>query len=212
MDRLDQFFDSNNPVMRFLSLLVDLAVLNILTVIAALPVVTAGASLTAMNYVLFHLYRRDETYVTRMFRKSFRENLKQGIPEGLLVLAVAIVTAVDLWAFHGLDSRAVTLMMIVITVIAAYIFTASVYMFALQSRYENTVKGTIANAFRLSLANLPRTAGMMITWIIWIAILIFLHKAAPLVFLLYGFTLPGFICTTLYEPVFTRLEEESEDK
>ena len=205
---MDKFFDSGNPVMRFLSRLVDLAILNIMTVIYAIPVVTAGASLTAMNYVLLHLYRRDETYVTRMFRKSFRDNLKQGIPLGLIVLFTAVITATDLWAMHASGSRMMTLMMIIITVIAGFLFVTFVYMFALQSRYENTVKGTIVNAFRLALANLPRTVVMMIIWIIWILVMVYLHRAALLAFLLYGFSLPGYLCTMLYEPVFVRLEEE----
>ena len=205
---MDKFFDSGNPVMRFLSRLVDLAILNIMTVIYAIPVVTAGAALTAMNYVLLHLYRRDETYVTRMFRKSFRDNLKQGIPLGLIVLFTAVITATDLWAMHASGSRMMTLMMIIITVIAGFLFVTFVYMFALQSRYENTVKGTIVNAFRLALANLPRTVVMMIIWIIWILVMVYLHRAAMLAFLLYGFSLPGYLCTMLYEPVFVRLEEE----
>ena len=205
---MDKFFDSGNPVMRFLSRLVDLAILNIMTVIYAIPVVTAGAALTAMNYVLLHLYRRDETYVTRMFRKSFRDNLKQGIPLGLIVLFTAVITATDLWAMHASGSRMMTLMMIIITVIAGFLFVTFVYMFALQSRYENTVKGTIVNAFRLALANLPRTVLMMIIWIIWILVMEYLHRAALLAFLLYGFSLPGYLCTMLYEPVFVRLEEE----
>ena len=205
---MDKFFDSGNPVMRFLSRLVDLAILNIMTVIYAIPVVTAGAALTAMNYVLLHLYRRDETYVTRMFRKSFRDNLKQGIPLGLIVLFTAVITATDLWAMHASGSRMMTLMMIIITVIAGFLFVTFVYMFALQSRYENTVKGTIVNAFRLALANLPRTVVMMIIWIIWILVMVYLHRAALLAFLLYGFSLPGYLCTMLYEPVFVRLEEE----
>ena len=205
---MDKFFDSGNPVMRFLSRLVDLAILNIMTVIYAIPVVTAGAALTAMNYVLLHLYRRDETYVTRMFRKSFRDNLKQGIPLGLIVLFTAVITATDLWAMHASGSRMMTLMMIIITVIAGFLFVTFVYMFALQSRYENTIKGTIVNAFRLALANLPRTVVMMIIWIIWILVMVYLHRAALLAFLLYGFSLPGYLCTMLYEPVFVRLEEE----
>ena len=101
-----------------------------------------------------------------------------------------------------------TLMMIIITVIAGFLFVTFVYMFALQSRYENTVKGTIVNAFRLALANLPRTVVMMIIWIIWILVMVYLHRAALLAFLLYGFSLPGYLCTMLYEPVFVRLEEE----
>ena len=59
MDRLDEIFDSNNPVMRFLALLVDLVVLNLMSVICALPLVTAGGSLAAMNYETLHLHRRD---------------------------------------------------------------------------------------------------------------------------------------------------------
>ena len=92
---------------------------------------------------------------------------------------------------------------------AVHEHTANV--FALQARYENTLTGTIANAFRLSIAHLPRTLGMMITWILWILTLWYLHRAAPLAFLIYGFTLPGYICVILYEPLLTKLEENNDD-
>ena len=49
--------------MVFLSRLVDLAVLNILTVFTSMLIVTAGGAMTAMNHVLLHLLRKDETYV-----------------------------------------------------------------------------------------------------------------------------------------------------
>ena len=205
---MDKFFDSNNPVMRFLSRLVDLVILNVLTIVYSLPLITAGGALTAMNYVLLHLHRGDETYIIRMFRKSFRENFRQGIPEGLLVLAAAAITAVDMLALHGSESRTATLMMIVITVIAVMIFVTSVYMFALQSRYENTVGQTILNAARLAVTYLPRTAGMAVIWLIWIMILVFLYKAASLFFLIFGLTLPGYLCTMLYNRVFEDLESE----
>ena len=54
---MEKFFDSENPVMRFLSRLVDLALLNILTVCTSMLIVTAGGALTAMNNVLLHLVR-----------------------------------------------------------------------------------------------------------------------------------------------------------
>ncbi len=205
---MDKFFDSGNPVMKFLARLVDLAVLNIVTVVYSLPLVTAGGAMAAMNYVLLHLVRGDETYVIRMFRKSFKENFRQGIPEGLLVILIAVITATDLWAFHGSGSRAVTMMMIVISIAALLLFVSAVYMFALQARYDNSVKGTIINAFRLSLGNLPRTAGMAVAWTIWALVLVYLHRAAPLVFMLYGFTLPGYLCAMLYDGIFRKLEEE----
>jgi len=105
------------------------------------------------------------------------------------------------------ESRLLTFMMILITIIAGFLFVVFVYIFALQSRYENTVKGTILNAFKLAVANLPRTVLMMVIWIFWILVLVYYHRAALLVFLIYGFTLPGYLCAMLYDPVFARLEK-----
>jgi uncharacterized membrane protein YesL len=207
---MEKFFDSNNPLMVFLSRLVDLAVLNILTVFTSMLIVTAGGAMTAMNHVLLHLLRKDETYVTRMFWTSFKENFRQGIPEGLLVVATAIVTAVDMWALHGSESKTATLMMIVITIIAMFLAATFVYMFALQSRYENTVRGTIVNAFKLAVGNLPKTAGMIAILLVWVLILVYLNKAAPAFFMIYGLSLPGYLCAMLYNGVFYNLETEGE--
>ena len=196
--------------MVFLSRLVDLAVLNIITVCTSMLIVTAGGAMTAMNHVLLHLVRKDETYVTRMFWTSFKKNFRQGIPEGLLAIAVAVIAAVDLWALHGSESKLATMMMIVITIITMFFAVTFIYMFALQSRYENTVRGTIMNAFRLVISNLPKSFLMLIVWLAWALVLIYLNKAAPGFFLIYGLTLPGYLCAMLYNGVFNNLETEGE--
>ena len=163
-----------------------------------------------MNHVLLHLVRKDETYVTRMFWSSFKTNFRQGIPEGLLVMAVSAITAIDMWALHSAESRLATLMMMIITIIALFLAATFVYMFALQSRYVNTVRGTIVNAARLAIGNLPKTVGMIIIWLIWVLILVYLHRAAPAFFMLYGLSLPGYLCAMLYNGVFNNLETEGE--
>jgi uncharacterized membrane protein YesL len=207
---MEKFFDSENPLMRFLSRMVDLAVLNVLTVFTSVLIITAGGALTAMNNVLLHLVRRDETYVTKMFWTSFKKNFRQGIPEGLMMFAAALITFVDMWALHGSDSKIATAMMIVITIIGMFLAAVFVYVFALQSRYENTVCGTVKNAFRLAIGNLPRTVGMIAIWLIWALILLYLHRAAPGFFMIYGLTLPGYLCAMLYNGVFYNLETEGE--
>ena len=205
---MKKFFDVNNPLMRFLTLLVDLVIVNLMTLVFMIPVVTTGGSLAAMNYVLLHLRRKDETYVMRMFIKSFKENFKQGIPEGLLFLLMVCIAGVDLWAMHGSESRMLTFLMIIISIIAAFFIVVFVYVFALQSRYENTVKETFLNAFRLAIGNLLRTIVMMVLWVIWIGGMIYFHRFSMLVFVIYGLTLPGYLCTMLYNPVFAKLEKE----
>jgi len=98
--------------------------------------------------------------------------------------------------------------MIIISIIAAFFIVVFVYVFALQSRYENTVKETFLNAFRLAIGNLLRTIVMMVLWVIWIGGMIYFHRFSMLVFVIYGLTLPGYLCTMLYDPVFAKLEKE----
>ena len=46
---MGRIFDMDSPVMRFLGRLADLMILNLVTLLCCLPVVTIGASLTAMH-------------------------------------------------------------------------------------------------------------------------------------------------------------------
>ena len=206
---MDRFVDANNPVMKFLSRLVDMAVLNLMTIAFMIPVVTAGASITAMNNVLIHLVRKDETYVWKMFLTSFKQNLKQGIGLGILFTAIFAVAGLELMMLHSIDAKSSTMFMIIITVISLCVFAVGIYTFALLSRFENTVRGTLVNAVSLALGHIPRTLGMLAVWAAWAALLWLLHGIYLLV-LLYGLTIPGYLCAMIYDPIFRQLESNEE--
>ena len=105
-DKLGAVFDMENPLMRALSVVADLILLNFLTILGMLPVVTAGASFTARNDVLQHIVRREEGYIARSFFASYKSNLKQGslmgllfmVPAALLILEYDLIRAVP--EFH----------------------------------------------------------------------------------------------------------------
>ena len=197
--------------MQFLSRLVDLAVLNLMTIACMIPVVTAGAAITAMNNVLIHIVRKDETYVWKMFLTSFRQNLKQGVGLGLLFTAIFAFAGLELVMLHSVDAKAATLFMIIITVISLCVVAIGMYTFALLSRFENTMRGTLVNAVSLALGYIPRTLGMLLILAAWAALL-WLLQGIFLLVLLYGLTIPGYLCTRIYDPIFRSLEanEESE--
>lgn len=204
---MDRFFDANNPLMRFLSWLVDLVIINVLTIVCAVPIVTVGASFTAMNYVLLHKARDNETYIGKMFFHSFRDNLKQGILCGLIYLVIGLIAGVDLYVLHIFDMKATTALMIILSVVSCFIFVTAVYVFGLLARYENTVSGTFRNAIQLTIAHLPLTLVMIVIWMAWLFVLWYFPKTTVLLFLLFGFSLPGFLCALLYDPVFRKMEE-----
>ena len=90
-----KFFNLDSPLMKFLSRMTDILWLNILTVVCSIPIITAGASFTALHYVCLKMVRDEEGYITKTFFRSFKENLKQGIGATFVLAAVL--------GFIGLD-------------------------------------------------------------------------------------------------------------
>lgn len=67
MSKMSNLFDQDNMFFTIMGVLFDLIILNVLTLLCCIPIVTAGASFTAMHNVLWHMVRHEETYVSRQF-------------------------------------------------------------------------------------------------------------------------------------------------
>ena len=92
---MNRLFDLDNPVMRFLGKLFDLMYLNLLFLLCSIPIVTIGASLTAMYSVALKMVKNEETYIGKDFFKSFRMNFKQGTIIWILFLLIGWVMYAD---------------------------------------------------------------------------------------------------------------------
>ena len=88
---MGRIFDMNNTFFRFMSKVADLCILNIICVICCIPVITAGASITAMYYVTLKMVRNEDAYIVRGFFKSFKQNFKQATIINLIMLLIGVV-------------------------------------------------------------------------------------------------------------------------
>ena len=128
MSKMSKLFDQDNMFFAIMGVLFDLIILNVLTLLCCLPVVTAGASFTAMHSVLWRMVRHEETYVARQFFDSFKRNLKQSLLPWLAFLLAAIVLVVDgmlawsMGSMRGPLMACVAFMGLVIIAIAQYFF------------------------------------------------------------------------------------------
>ena len=59
-----KLFDLDSPLTQALNKVADLLWLNVLTMICCIPVVTAGASLTALHYMALKMARNEECYLS----------------------------------------------------------------------------------------------------------------------------------------------------
>lgn len=67
----------DNPVFRIMSRLGDLFLLNLLWAVCCLPVITIGASTTALFYTARKMAAGEEYLLWQDFFHSFRLNLRQ---------------------------------------------------------------------------------------------------------------------------------------
>ena len=200
---MKKIFDMDNPLMQALSVAADLLALNILALLCCLPIVTAGAGITAMNDLVIHMARQEETYLVKPFFRSFRANFKQSTLLWLLILAAASLLYFD---YHAAAVYA-PMLRYPIAAIGVMLLAIAMYAFALLSRYENSVFGTLKNAVSLAIGFFPRTLGMVVfTVAFWVLAIHFYRFGVP-VLILFGLSLPCYVCALLLRGVFDQLEK-----
>ncbi len=205
-----KFFDMDSPVSRFLTKLFDIVWLNILTMICALPIVTAGASFTAMHYVLLHMVRNEEGYIAKSFFKAFKQNFRQATLVWLTVLPFLLLYS-GIFVFFGRtgDGR-LTAAGIAVLVAFILLLPFLLFLFPLLARFETNIPQLYKNTVLIMFGHFRITLFMVLAHIVcWYAIWKWLAYVAFLIPLMF-FSLPGYISAVLYTPVLKKYEPEEQ--
>lgn len=206
---MGSIFSIDTPLMRFMSKVADLMILNLLVIVTSIPIFTIGASLSAMHYVLIKMSRNEGTYVTEMFFKSFKENFKQGTALWMINLAVIALCALDFYLFFTSNTMPV-LVLVAVVAVGVLLMMTCMYFYPLQARFINPVKKTVRNAFFVMILNFPKSVIMVILYLIPIGLLFVAFFMIPMV-ILFGISVPGYGCALLYKKVFMKLEPKEEE-
>lgn len=204
-----KLFDSDSRLSRFLSGAWDLMVLNAVTLLLCLPIITAGASLTAMHFVLIRLHRKEESGVLRDFFRSFKENFLQATLIWLLFFAAFLSFRVDFYFTEHYPEVFAPAVSWAVGALAAVLFMVLCWCLPLQARFTGQIFLTIRNAAVLAVSKVFRTIPMAAVWVIPWMLLNFSLISFPLL-LMFGLSLPAYVGTCLYDPVFKELEERQE--
>lgn len=194
-------FNPDSWFMRYGAKLWDIMWINVLVIVCSLPVITLGASLTAMHYVMLKIVRDEENGVTKAFFKSFAQNFKQA---AVMELGLAAAVYLLLTSMQLLKSQGSALYYAAI-VLLAVVLCVWLWMIILQSRYYNPVMKTAKIALAACISHPLRTILMAILFVLPFFLLLFTYDALLLV-LGMGFTLPGVTQAILYNDVFKKLE------
>ncbi len=197
---MGKIFDMDNPVFRTISKLVDLIWLNIIFIIFSLPVVTIGASVTALMSVTMKMARDREGYMWAGFWKSFKENFKQSTIIWIIMILVATVLGTDIYFFYSNTAGYAKFLLAFMLGISLVCLCIATYIFPLQAQFENTIKQTLKNALLMAIRHLPWT--ILIVVILGIsAVLIWLFVGIAIFF---GFGLTAFVLSFIFNHIFIR--------
>ena len=207
---MKRIFDLNNPVWQFVGKLFDAFILHIIWLVCCIPIVTFGPATTALYYAMMRDVRDEDAHYVRAFFRSFKENLKQGIILGLIFLVVGVLLGYGLW-FYTANRSVGTLYNVLwaidIGMLIIYAMTLQ-YVFALQSRFVNTVRTTISNAFFMSIRHIGWTFVMLVLFA-GVYFIVLWFNFIPLLLLGYGLIvyLDSYILNHIFKPYVKQAEE-----
>lgn len=134
----------------------DILLLNLLFLVTSIPIITIGASVTALYSVMMKVRVDEEGYIIKSYFQVFRKRFKRATCLwGILVGAAAILGA-DAY-FYIFSSESVFLMKYLFCILLiCYTFVVS-YSFIVLEQMNCTVKDILKNAVLLSIRFLPYT-------------------------------------------------------
>lgn len=203
-----------NPIVQGIGRVADFIMLNVLWILCCVPIITIGASTTALYTVMLKLVKNEEGYIVKGFLKAFKENFKQSTALELILLLPSIILFVDFSAVRLMPEKLRLAMWVFLIVMGCLLICTGIYAFALQARFVNTVKNTLKNALILVFAKLPFTV-LLFLLVVGPVVLTFWNGQTLMIgfmiWLFGGVALVVWVQSMILRHIFKKFEETAED-
>ena len=204
-------FNYENPFIQFLVRVGDLIILNVLFILCSAPVVTLGASLTALHRVTQNMLFEQEEPLIKAFFRAFRQNFKQSTLVWLVELVVIVSLVCDVLLvmayFNGGLAKAMYILVAVLAILVAGVFS---YLMPLIARYENGTRQQVNNAVVLAIIKLPKTIILVLMNLLPVILLLIsvpVFVQTLIFWVIIGFAFVSFLTSSILKPVFQQLEK-----
>lgn len=202
-----RMFQYDAPLWRGVSTAGDLITLNLISGLCAVPLVTAGASFTALADTARRIAQGDETASWRLFARSFRANFRTASLAWAVVGPFALLVLAS-WIFLPIRE-----LVIIKTLVSIVVLLGLPFLFSLIARFDNTVSAHLKNAWLLALGNLPLALGTLAMHAALLALIAatatYLPQGLPILLLL-GASLPWVASVPLIERAFAPMLRDND--
>ena len=204
---MTDLFNADGPVLQFVNKIVYSVYLNILWFLCCIPVITVGASTTALFYVTLKISKNEEGNITKAFFRSFRQNFRQGTLIWLILLAAGIILGVDGYVLYHMrfENLFWTLCTAVFCVAAIAYAIVLMYIFPLLARFDNTTGAMFKNALFIGIRFLFCTVLMAAVYFIMLLVIVRIFTPA----VIFGEGLCALLCSFLRSNILQLCQEKS---
>lgn len=169
-------FGLDNGVMRAAERVFDLMVLNLLFVLTASLLVTAGVAKMALYRSLVDLKERGRVPILATYWGHVRANWRQGLTLGLVELALTVFTIFDLLLIRGQEGLPFQVLAVLAYGVLILTLVLHLYLYPLAARYQMSLQDLYVKALLL--------AGLNGGWtLVFLSVLGLIFLALPLSFL-----------------------------
>lgn len=183
----------------------DYILLNIIFVITCIPVVTIGMAQAALYAELLKMAEGDYAHVVREYLALCKREWKKATKLWMIMLVIGAVLVFDV-LYAGNVSHVIDICVGAMLFFWILIFS---YVFPLISHFENTISGTVKNAFYMAVRHFPYTVVIVILNMIPVAFFLFAPGLFGLlvpIYMVVGFVLCTRINTVMFQKIFKQYE------
>lgn len=183
-----------------LSALIDMIWAGFLWLLCSLPVLTIGASSTALYYVTVKCVRHERGSLAKSFFRCFRDNFRQATLLWLLLVLYVLIGLADIRILGSMGLQQSNPLFYVSRLLLLPAILLFPWLFAFLSRFDNSLVATLKYVSFLAMRHLGATLLLAAEAALFLLIVWLIPPLLPL--------LPGAFCLLMslsIEPVFRTL-------
>lgn len=210
---MNRLFNLDNPFMQFLFRVSDLIILNLIFMLSCIPIVTIGASISALHSVCLKIVRGQESYMWPGFWKAFRQNFKQGTVLWIISIVIFFVIHMDFTILNAGDHPLFGYVKVALGSVTAVLFSMFIYVFPIISHFKCTIRQAVKNSLFMTIGHLPFSILLVVMYglIFFLATLNVKMLALVIaVATICGFSVVTLTACIIFDRIFKKYEPEQE--
>lgn len=148
-----KFLQGENMITGLLTRFVDLMLVNLLWVFCCIPIITIGASTTAMYDVTMKMALHENPSIISTFFKSFLHNFIKSTGLFLITLFAGAFLCLDFWCATKWNITIKFILQVLILSVGYFYLCVSSHVFATLAYFDEPVIKTIKHSFILAMRN-----------------------------------------------------------